>query len=151
MDEESFMYDHYSQVNLDYWKWDHFTPEELAQKGGGKSMGEGKLLVVPSFLDKLEMLRVLCGFPFVINSGYRSPVYNDHISSTGLNGPHTTGRAVDIACHGERALVILENARKCSFTGIGIGQTNPAHHRRFIHLDDLEGSEKQPRPWLWGY
>jgi uncharacterized protein YcbK (DUF882 family) len=146
MTDEGF-FSHYSQV-ID-WPWKYFTPEELAQKGGGSRMGQYSILIVPSFMDKLEALRKACDFPFVINSGYRSPVYNDQISSTGLNGVHTKGRAVDINLYGERALQVIEKARQHGFTGIGISQAGP-WHSRFIHLDDLSPDEGQ-RPWIWAY
>ena len=58
----------------------------------------------PEFLEKLQTIRDLYGKPIRLNSGYRCPEFNATISKTGPDGPHTTGRAVDIAISGQDAL-----------------------------------------------
>ena len=58
---------------------------------------------------------------YIVSSGYRCPEYNDQVSSSGLTGPHTTGRAVDVVCSGD-ALKIMELAIKHGMTGIGVSQ-----------------------------
>lgn len=131
-------------IHVGFWKWPHFTPKEIACKESGD------LLVVPEFLDKIESLRVQCGFPFPVTSWFRTPDYNAKISNTGKTGPHTTGRAVDINVFGVSAISLLEKAVRGGFTGIGIKQTGPMTSR-FIHLDDLSASDGQPRPWIWTY
>lgn len=123
------------------WPYRNFNPERFA------SNGNGEVLVVPSFMLKLQTLRDLIGQPLVISSGYRDPAYNNKISHTGVDGPHTTGRAVDIQAYGELAFLIVSHAEALGFTGIGLKQTE-AHSRRFVHLDDLEGDV---RPWIWTY
>lgn len=118
----------------------YFTYKEFDQKGLEDS---GKTFMDGEFLNNLDDLRHECGFPFVITSGYRTPEYNNEISSTGLNGPHTTGKAVDIAASRGNALMLLENALNMGyFTGIGINQKGD---KRFIHLDSIE------RVALWTY
>lgn len=108
-----------------------------------------------AFVKKLDRLREACGFPLIITSGYRCPSYNDKIATTGRDGPHTTGRAVDIAATGDKALALLAAALNLnepdglrSFTGFGLKQKGVA---RFVHLDDLSYSIKRPRPWIWTY
>src|SRR5690606_23334893 len=98
-------------------------------------------------LAKLERVRARMGVGLRISSGYRCPDYNAQISSTGRTGPHTTGRAVDVACYGTTALRLIEAALAEGFTGIGVSQKGE-HAKRFIHLDDLKG---QSRPWIWSY
>lgn len=125
--------------------WPDFTPDELRCKG------TGILLIVPSSLTKLQMLRDRLGFPLSVNSAYRSPSYNDAIASTGLDGPHTTARAYDLDVVGARAFQVVDLAPAFGFTGIGVKQHGP-HNKRFVHLDDLADNEtKGPRPWLWSY
>jgi hypothetical protein len=124
------------------WRWPHFTAAELACKG------DGKLMIVPAFLDRLERLRVAFGQPLLITSGYRSPEYNLKVAHTGDSGPHTTGRAVDISIRGADALKLLQLAGTLGFTGFGIAQSGAD---RFLHLDDLPGTPNQPRPWIWSY
>lgn len=102
------------------------------------------------FLSKLEMLRALVNKPLNLSSAYRCPVHNRKVSSSGLTGPHTTGRAVDIRASGSLAWTILKHATALGFQGIGISQKGP-HKLRFIHLDDLIYSVNRPRPWVFSY
>jgi uncharacterized protein YcbK (DUF882 family) len=125
--------------------WPNFHPEEFVSKGNGQ------LLVVPTFMDKLQKLRTETGRAMKINSGYRDPLYNNLIASTGMDGPHTTGRAVDIGAKGEEAYAFATVGAALGFTGCGVKQKG-SHSGRFIHLDDLLNSEtKGPRPWMWSY
>lgn len=125
---------------LNSWRWPNFRPEEFTSAGD-----TGALLIEPEFLDRLQKLRSLFNRPLVINSGYRSPNYNAKVSSTGLTGPHTTGRAVDIKCldSGTR-YTLVAMALDLGFTGIGIAKT-------FVHLDDIRNNTKIPRPMMWLY
>jgi uncharacterized protein YcbK (DUF882 family) len=100
------------------------------------------------FLQKLELLRHRVGFPLIVSSGYRCPAHNVECSTTGPMGPHTTGRAVDLAVRGYEALAVVATALAVpgQFKGIGIKQHGD---RRFIHLDDLVIPGK--RPTIWSY
>ena len=51
-----------------------------------------------------------------VTSGYRTPEHNRRVSRTGYEGPHTTGRAVDVAAFGERALRIVRIALAHGFS-----------------------------------
>ena len=104
------------------------------------------------FIAKLQQLRDQMGWPFIITSGYRCPEHNNNVSSTGRAGPHTTGRAVDIAVVGSNTLSLLATAISIiGMTGIGVKQKGD-HAGRFIHLDNLQDHETAgPRPWLWSY
>jgi uncharacterized protein YcbK (DUF882 family) len=127
------------------WRWTFFKPEEAVCKG------TGKLLIVPEFIDRLELIRQKANFSFVISSWYRDPEHNKSVSATqSLTGPHTTGRAVDIVCSGVRALLLVDLAREYGFTGIGVSQKGLVE-KRFIHIDDLPNAEGQPRPHIWSY
>jgi uncharacterized protein YcbK (DUF882 family) len=131
--------------------WDmieHFTPAEfICRCGQCGSTGEEMDL---NFVFALDQLRERFGEPMIITSGYRCPAYNDSISTTGLDGPHTTGRAADVSVSGEKAFHLVQ---QCSLggwmTGIGINQRG-AYEKRFIHLDDL-GVPGHPRPRIWTY
>lgn len=102
------------------------------------------------FMDKLEQLRVAFGKSMVITSGYRSPDHNKDVADTGSSGPHTHGRAVDIAISGSDAYVLVSLAISMGFTGIGINQKGPVASR-FVHIDDLTLGDKFPRPRIWTY
>ena len=111
----------------------HFTHAEL------KCPCCGKNLVTDALLEKLEALRELMGVPLPVSSGYRCPLYNDATSTTGLNGPHTTGEAVDIGISYEPAFLLAKYAFDLGFMGIGLNQRGPAYER-FIHLDTLRAN-----------
>lgn len=108
----------------------------------------GKVKVDPHFLTMLDALRERCGFPVTILSGYRCPTHNQNVSSTGPRGPHTTGKAVDIAVSRHLAHSLLTHSFALGFTGIGVQQKGAS---RFIHLDILEEPEHAPRPTVWSY
>lgn len=122
----------------------YFKLSEFDQPG---AVGSGEKMN-PLFLQKMDQLRHVCGFPFIIPSGFRYPEYNIKVSSTGENGPHTTGRACDVAVSGEQAYIVLRVAMELGFTGIGIKQKGEG---RFIHLDDLTEADGYPRPRIWSY
>jgi uncharacterized protein YcbK (DUF882 family) len=126
----------------DWVRWPHFTEAEMRCKG------TGRCLMDPAFMDRLEALRQAFAKPMPITSGYRAPEYNVRVSSTGLDGPHTTGRAVDVRVTGADALRLVSLAVAHGFTGIGVSQKGGA---RFIHLDDLTPGGRHPRPTLWSY
>jgi uncharacterized protein YcbK (DUF882 family) len=138
------VFQHWQEVPESYWKWPSFTPREFACKS------DGSLIVEPEFMERLQLLRFDLGFPFIINSGYRTPAYNAAVSKTGLMGPHTTGRAVDIRVYGGRAFDLGDAAKAYGFTGKGEKGHGP-HEGRFIHLDDLPDAPGRPRPWSWTY
>ena len=108
--------------------------------------GCGTNKIDPEFVEKLDELRGRYGRPLIVSSGYRCPSHNAKVSSTGLTGPHTTGRAVDFAVARLEAYALIRYAT--TFTGIGVNQKGGA---RFIHLDDLPDAPNQPRPTVWSY
>jgi uncharacterized protein YcbK (DUF882 family) len=116
----------------------HFKLEEFNCKHCGKN------LMDEEFLHKLDNLRDMLGFPLVVTSGYRCPEYNKQVSTTGEDGPHTTGHAADFAVSHVEAFELVALAIAVGFTGFGIHQRGAG---RFIHLDDLE----ENRPRFWSY
>ncbi len=131
-------------------KWKHFSYETdpmLRCPCGECDGGE----MDPDFMRKLDNVRAAVGVPFKVTSGYRCPEYNAEISTTGEDGPHTTGRAVDIAMHGPQVWKTLAECRGRGIYGVGLKQHGD-HASRFMHLDDLEPQDsKGPRPWVWTY
>lgn len=125
--------------------WRHFTLDEFKCKCGC----EGNQ-IDPKLVDILDDIREELGFPMVISSGYRCPAHNNAVSTTGLNGPHTTGKAADVAVMGMEAFLVLQSATKSGkIYGIGINQKGP-HNKRFLHLDMLDSSASF-RPTIWSY
>lgn len=116
-------------------RWKYFKLEE-----GTGSLGYKVKDLDPTLVDKLDIVRGLCGFPFKINSGYRTPAENNAVG--GVDGSaHTKRLAVDIACtDANKRLIIVGEAYKMGFIGIGISST-------FCHLD-LDSSLSR-RIWLY--
>lgn len=121
-------------------KYRYFNEDELKCNCCGKNGMQD------NFMKKVEALRMACGFPFTVTSAYRCSKHNASVSSTGVNGPHTTGRSIDIGVRGEQAMKLVQKAVELGFTGIGVSQKGTG---RFIHLDDL--TEGYPRPNIWSY
>ena len=121
----------------------NFSEKELSCSHCGENKFDQKTL------DALQGLRESIGRPLKLSSSYRCPVHNSNVSSTGPDGPHTTGKAIDILCSGKEAWELLSFAmiRSKIWKGIGISQKGK-HKSRFIHLDTIEADN---RPWIWSY
>tara|TARA_R110000751_G_scaffold288487_1_gene394547 strand:+ start:476 stop:823 length:348 start_codon:yes stop_codon:yes gene_type:complete len=88
----------------------------------------GNNKMCPFFLEKLDELRHRCGFPFIVTSGYRDPSHSIEARKT-RPGTHARGIAADIRINsGSEGYVIIKEAMKMGFTGVGVAKT-------FIHLD----------------
>lgn len=107
----------------------------------------GQNLIDSQFVQELDDLRHEYGKPMKVTSGYRCPTHNAKVSSTGTNGPHTFGRAADIAVDRGDAYRLAKLAFARGFTGIGLQQKGAG---RFIHLDTLPNAA-HPRPTIWSY
>jgi uncharacterized protein YcbK (DUF882 family) len=82
----------------------------------------------PKFLEKLDEAREFAGFPFFINSAYRSP---DHpLSIQNPTSSHIKGLAVDIGVtDSSTRYLVIDALIHVGFNRIGIADT-------FIHVDD---------------
>jgi hypothetical protein len=81
-----------------------------------------------TFMEELQKVRTACGFPFMVNSGYRCESYNAKVSKNSMND-HTRGRAVDIHCSDrrKRARLMMHLLVNSYFKDIAIAKT-------FIHI-----------------
>lgn len=103
----------------------------------------------PFFLEKLDLLRGLCGFPLMLSSGVRCRAHNRFVGGGEYSG-HVERLAADIRCSHDPAHTVLKNATLIGFPGIGIKQ-HGAVEKRFIHLDWCESLSQRPRPTIWTY
>lgn len=93
----------------------------------------------PAFLEYLDALRLLCGFPFVITSGYRDPTHPIEQAKPKL-GTHAQGIACDIKIDSAtKRYTLINNALLSGFRGIGVD-------KEFIHLD-----MRKTTPVIWTY
>lgn len=116
--------------------WDSikfFTKEEF----DCKETGENQMQL--EFMRKLDELRLHCGFPFVITSGYRSPHHPEEVKKA-IGGTHVRGIACDIKVgFGADRRTIVEKAIELGFNGIGVAHS-------FVHVDSRETI-----PVMWTY
>lgn len=144
------LFPRWDMAQIDYNEYPYFHAKEMAERSEGHEDGASPVLVDFVFLRKVNLLRTRYKHPLVANSWYRSPEYNNKVSRSGFDGPHTTGRAVDIKIAGFDAFELVHLAKECGFSGIGVKQKGPVAGR-FLHLDDLDTEPGRPRPWIWSY
>ena len=120
------------------WPWLHFSAHEIACRCCGRNE------MAPEFMDLLERLRSEFARPLIVSSGFRCPAWNQKVSKSGPDGPHTTGHAADLGVRWAEQVDLVRIATNLGFTGFGVAAT-------FIHLDDLPVSARFPRPRIWGY
>ncbi len=119
----------------------HFTDKELRCRCCGFQLMDSE------FLELLEELRRIYNRSIILLSAYRCPEHNNEVSTTGFNGVHTLGKAVDIKVYGKNAYELVEIAMMLQFKGFGFNQSG-IKSKRFIHLDNLCSKD---RPYIWSY
>ena len=95
----------------------------------------------PEFLERLDQLRGICGFPFRITSGWRDSSHPAEARKAEPGtGTHCQGIAADIAVsNGFERMNIVHEALKLNFNGIGVA-------KGFVHIDD-----RKTTPVMWTY
>ncbi len=119
-------------------EWCNFTPDEV------KCQHCGELKIDEELMDLIQDARETLG-PLRITSGYRCSEHNNNISSTGPNGPHTTGKAIDIATSSSQKRKELIDYFATKVSGLGIAKS-------FIHIDLLtseDGFDARPNSWIY--
>ena len=115
----------------------HFKAEEFDspdEKGSGQKMN-------PEFIKILEKIREKAGFPFIINSAYRTSTHNAEVNGKETSA-HMKGIAVDIKVNDSRQRHdLIRAAIECGISRFGIGNG-------FVHLD-LDFSKDQRVIWLY--
>lgn len=117
------LYKHYSEVPRDAWRWDSFSPKEIA------CHGTGEILIDFDALDRLQTFRDIIGVPFTPNSAYRSIEHNKTIGGS-PKSQHCYGRAFDVPVFNNKMSrdTIKKVARIVGFKGIG-------DYNTFVHID----------------
>lgn len=116
----------------------YFSEDELRCRCCGVYEFDKKMLRI------LNDIRVSCGFPLPVTSGYRCLAHPIEAAKA-IPGAHTTGMAVDIAVRGEKAYKVIQAALEHGVTRIGVNQKG---NSRFIHLDI---ADIDPSPTVWSY
>ena len=106
------------------WRWPDFSPQEMACRG------TGKLMIVPSAMDKLQALRDKLDAPMIVNSAYRSPEHNRNVGGAKYS-KHMEGIAFDVRMDNHDPATYIAAAKSVGFDAIG---TYP--RQNFVHVDD---------------
>ena len=119
-------------------EWQNFSPDEV------KCQHCGELKIDEELMDLIQAARETLG-PLRITSGFRCSEHNNNISSTGPTGPHTTGKAIDIATKSSQQRKELIDYFASKVSGLGIAKS-------FIHIDLLtseDGFDARPNSWIY--
>ena len=104
----------------------------------------GANLMERGFLERLDILRDRCGFPFKVTSGYRAPTHPKEAHKD-KPGYHSAGVAADIAVNGGvQRRMIVEEALKMGFSGVGVA-------KGFVHVDDRKAIHPGAPEVMWCY
>lgn len=114
-------------VKADYGKVsEHFKAKEFQSKD--KTDG---ILIATELLDTLEKIRNHFNAPVIINSGYRTPSWNNKVNGA-PNSYHCKGMAADIVIKGHGSREVAKYADSIMEQGGVIRYTN------FTHVDVRE-------------
>jgi uncharacterized protein YcbK (DUF882 family) len=120
-------------------KWKNFKLDEFKCK-----CGCDEVKINSDMLDLIQEARDELG-PLSISSAFRCSSHNSSVSSTGENGPHTTGHALDITVKDSQHRKQLIDWFATKVTGLGIAKS-------FIHIDNLtsdNGFDMRPNAWKY--
>ena len=96
----------------------------------------------PELVVILDKMRGECGFPFKINSGFRTKEQNNKLKDAVTDSAHLTGEAVDISItDSTQRMKIISSAFLNGIKRVGLAPT-------FVHLD-LNKTLPQGVIWLY--
>ena len=107
----------------------HFKVKEFACRDGSDAV-----LTAPRLVMVLESIRTHFGKPIIINSGYRTPQYNETVNGADYS-QHCYGTAADITIRGVSPKAVADFARGLmpDWGGVGIYS-----EKGFTHIDVRE-------------
>ena len=111
---------------------EHFKDTEMQCKDGTAEM-----LYCPKLLEVLEKIRNHFESPVIINSGYRTPNWNEHVSGA-KNSYHCKGMAADIVVRNHNTKEVAEYASKV------LGEVGGViRYTNFTHIDVRENKYRK--------
>lgn len=116
-------FNNWRDVPESVWRWNNFSPAEIACRGSGS------LRINEEALDKLQALRDRLGKPLIVRSAYRSPAHNRAVGGA-PRSKHLDGAAFDIAMANHDPVAFEAAARAVGFLGFGFYPRSG-----FIHVD----------------
>nr|DAF72695.1 MAG TPA: peptidase [Microviridae sp.] len=119
---------HINFINRDFGEMsNHFNAKEFACKDGSY-----ELLICTELLNVLENIRNHFGEPVKINSGYRTPEWNEKVGGA-KNSYHIKGMAADIVVKNHSSKEVAEYASK-----VLSGHGGVIRYTNFTHVDVRE-------------
>ena len=113
---------------------------KLSEFDSPDKIGSGDMME-DEFMERLDIVRDLCGFPIMVTSGYRTIAHNKSVHGS-KNSSHLLGWAADLAVTSSKKRYVLLNACiEAGFLRIGIGED-------FIHVDS---DPEKPQVTMWTY
>lgn len=109
----------------------HFKEKEFQCKDGSEDF-----LIAKELIDILEEIRTHFNAPVYINSGYRTPKWNEKVGGA-KNSFHCKGMAADIEVKGHSSLEVAKYANSIMKQGGIIRYTN------FTHIDVREAKYRK--------
>ena len=128
------MYASYEEkIMFNYFTYEEFDSPDV--QGSGQMMSKDLILI-------LDSVRAELGKPIDINSGYRTPAYNEKVGGK-PNSSHLKGLAADIACKDSKyRFELVRELMEHGIDRIGIVNT-------FIHID-IDDSKSSDVIWTYG-
>ncbi len=123
MPDQVKTYRHWRDVPERAWRWQNFSPAEIACRG------TGQLKLHPEAMNKLQSLRDRLGKPLIIRSAYRSPEHNRAVGGA-IRSKHMDGTAFDIVMANHDPVTFEAAAREVGFLGFGFYPRSG-----FMHID----------------
>jgi len=95
-----------------------------------------------NFKRLCDKMRGECGFPWILDSGYRTQIENDKLKDSVSDSAHVSRLAVDVRCTDSyKRNKIIDVAKANGITRFGIG-------KNFVHLDV---DPSKPQNVMWHY
>lgn len=117
---------------------EHLAWDELKCRDGAIYPLEWRADRAVELAVAFERIRALCGFPIMVNSGYRTAVYNDRINGA-PKSQHVEGRALDL-CPIPSTKANLLKLKMAAFKARDEGLIRGlAVYPRFVHVDTRAG------------
>lgn len=128
---------------MDWSLYPNFTRAEL------RCRSTNECEMRPELMDILQSVRTEYGKIINISSGYRSP--NHPIEAMKVKpGEHALGLAVDIICHGAKAIDLTELFFQRGIRRIGVHQKGPPNSR-YIHIGLADKYFAEYPTAIWTY
>ncbi|MGH1371147.1 MAG: D-Ala-D-Ala carboxypeptidase family metallohydrolase [Cellvibrionaceae bacterium] len=114
------LYEHYSEYPESHWRWENFSPVELACPCCGEYYHDEESL------NRIQLARTGSGKAFKINSAHRCWLNNIRVGGAPLSQHKRI--AFDISLFGHEPNELLRSCKEAGFTTFGF-------YRSFLHTD----------------